>query len=115
MNIIYKNATAKKQFSSEYKKSWRYPEKVKEKLQAAENFILKATTLSDIVNYQPFHFHQLKGDRKSEWSIYLGNTGYRVTLFPCDDLGTPIINGDIIAQCKLIKIVMVTEVSNHYE
>lgn len=115
MNIIFKNTTAKKQFSSEYKQSWRYPEKVKEKLLAAENLIQKATSLRDIANYQPFRFHQLKGDRKSEWSIYLGNTGYRITLFPCDDSGLAITSGDIIAQCKMIKIVMVTEVSNHYE
>lgn len=115
MNITFKNATAKKQFSSEYKKTWKYPEPVKIKLQAAENFISHSTSLSDIVNYKPFRFHQLKGDRKSEWSIYLGNTGYRVTLFPCNDQGEPITCGDIIAQCKTIKIIMVTEVSNHYE
>ena len=33
MKILYKNKTAEKQFSSEYKKSWKYPEKVKERLE----------------------------------------------------------------------------------
>lgn len=115
MTICYKSKTVEKQFSSKYKKTWRYPETVKKKLEAAENFILNASSLQDIVNYPPFHFHSLKGDRKSEWSIYLGNTGYRVTMIPCDDDGNEITEGDIIAQCKSIKIVLVTEVSNHYE
>lgn len=115
MKILYKNETAKKQFSSEYKKMWRYPEQVKKKLEAAENFILNSSSLLDIANYPPFHFERLKGNRKYEWSIRLGNTGYRVTMIPCDDKENEITEGDIMAQCKMIKIIKVTEVSNHYE
>ena len=115
MQILYKNKTAEKQFSSKYKKNWKYPEQVKRKLEAAENFIRSSSSLLDIVNYPPFHFHGLHGDRKGEWSIYLGNTGYRVTMIPCDDNGNEIIDGDIMAKCRMIKIVCITEVSNHYE
>lgn len=115
MEILYKNKTVERQFSSKYKNKWRYPEQVKTKLQATENAFKAATSLQDIANYKPFHFHPLKGDRKDEWSIYLGNTGYRVALIPCDDNGNTITSGDIIAQCKIIKVVLVTEVSNHYE
>jgi hypothetical protein len=115
MKILYKNETAKKQFCSEYKKKWRYPEQVKKKLESTENFILNAESLLDIANYPPFHFEHLKGDRKDEWSIRLGNSGYRVTMIPCDVNGNEITEGDILAQCKMIKIVKVTEVSNHYE
>lgn len=74
-----------------------------------------ADSLMDIANYPPFHFEHLKGDRKDEWSIRLGKTGYRVTLIPCDNDENEITEGDILAQCKMIKIVKVTEVSNHYE
>lgn len=115
MTILYKNETVKKQFSSEYKKKWRYPEKVKEKLVAAENYIKGSSSFLDIANYPPFRLERLKGNRKQEWSIRLGNTGYRVTMIPCDDNGCEIIDGDIMAQCRFIKIVKVTEVSNHYE
>ena len=66
-------------------------------------------------NLIQFHFEHLKGDRKDEWSIRLGNTGYRVTMIPCDNDGKEITEGDILSQCKMIKIVKVTEVSNHYE
>ena len=115
MTILYKNKTAKEQFCSEYKKKWRYPDQVKKKLEAAETYILNSDSLLDIANYQPFHFERLKGNRKDEWSIRLGNTGYRVTMIPCDNNGDEIVDGDIMAQCKIIKIVKVTEVSNHYE
>ena len=36
-------------------------------------------------------------------------------MIPCDDDEKEILEGDILAQCKMIKIVKVTEVSNHYE
>lgn len=45
----------------------------------------------------------------------MGNTGYRVTMIPCDNNKNEIIEGDILALCKFIKIVKITEVSNHYE
>lgn len=115
MQILFKNETARKQFSSEFRKKWRYPERVKEKLLATENFILSADSLMDVAVYPPYHFERLKGDRKDEWSIRLGNTGYRVTLIPCDDNGNELIGGDILHLCKTIKIVKITEVSNHYE
>lgn len=115
MQILYKNSTAEKQFSPAYQKKWKYPEQVKIKLLSIENALVNATCLHDIVMMPQYHFHQLHGDRKGEWSIYVGKTGYRVTLIPCDDTGKEITTGDIIAQCKTIKIVVVTEVSNHYE
>ena len=104
MQILYKNETAKKQFCSEYKKKWRYPEQVKRKLESAENFILNAESLMDIANYPPFHFEHLIGNRKDEWSIRLGNTGYRVTMIPCDNDENELTEGDILAQCRIIKI-----------
>ena len=115
MEILYKNKTAEQQFSSKYKSRWRYPEQVKTKLQAVENALQLAGSLQDIVTLPQYHFHSLKGSRKYEWSIYLGNTGYRVILIPCDDSGNTITSGDILAQCKKIKVVLITEVSNHYE
>lgn len=114
MKILFKRG-AEKQFSSAYRREWRYPKQVEIKLLAAENFILQAVSLQDIANYPPFRFHALKGDRKHEWSIRLGNTGYRVTMIPCDGEGNELRGGDILARCRAITIVMVTEVSNHYE
>lgn len=115
MQILYKDDKAKKQFDSSNKKKWRYPEIVKKKLEATENFIKSADSFYDIACYIPFRLEHLQGDRKTEWSIRVGNTGYRVTLFPCDNLGQAIIEGDILSQSKTIKALKITEVSNHYE
>ena len=115
MRILYKNDKVKIQFNSSYKKKWRYPEIVKKKLESTENFIKNANSFMDLANYPPFHLEHLQGDRKNEWSIRLGNTGYRVTMIPCDDSDQEIIEGDILSQGKTIKVVSITEVSNHYE
>lgn len=105
MNILYKNKLAEKQFCARYKKKWKYPEQVRKKLEAAENYMINADSLMDVANYLPFHFERLRGDRKDEWSIRLGNTGYRVTMIPCDENENEILEGDILANCKMIKIV----------
>lgn len=115
MNLLYANKKVEKQFCSKYKSTWRYPEQVKKKLEATENYILNADSLMDIVNFPPFRFERLEGNRKDEWSIRLGATGYRVTMIPCDENEQEITRGDILAQGKTIKIVEITEVSNHYE
>ena len=115
MQIFFENRIAEQQFCSKHKKKWRYPSQVIEKLQATENFLQQASSLHDVFQYRPFRFHSLKGDRKNEWSIRLGNTGYRVIVKPCDDKGKIIVNMDIMAESKRLKVVMVTEVSNHYE
>ena len=114
MEITFKNLRAEKQFSSKYRKNWKYPKQVKTKLEETENYIINANSMQDIAAYPPFHLERLKGNRKDEWSIRLGNTGYRVTFSPCDDKGN-LIDGDILAKCKTIRVIMVTEVSNHYE
>ena len=115
VKILFKNKNTEKQFSSKYKKNWRYPEMVKTKLESVENFIIRAGSLMDIANFPPFHFERLKGTRKNEWSIRVGNTGYRVTMIPFNDDEEEIVEGDILAKCRIIKIVKITEVSNHYE
>lgn len=119
LKILYKNKKAEEQFNP---KTWsvnhycrRYPELVKNKIIRAEGFIRCSNSLYDIAMERSFRLEKLKGDRKDEWSIRLGNTGYRVTFIPCDDNGDPLVKGDVLAYCKTIKIVMITEVSNHYE
>ena len=115
MKILFKNKNTEKQFSSKYKKNWRYPEMVKTKLESVENLIIRAGSLMDIAHISSFHFERLKGTRKNEWSVRVGNTGYRVTMIPCNDDEEEIVEGDILAKCRIIKIVKITEVSNHYE
>lgn len=115
LKILYKNKKVEEQFNPLFKKGWRYSKQVRQKIEDAHYFIEEADSLFDIASRRSFRFEKLKGNRKDEWSIRLGNTGYRVTLIPCGANEKPLINGDILKSCKVIKIVMVTEVSNHYE
>lgn len=115
MEIKYKNRAVEKQFSSDYAKKWKYPNNVKEKLLAMETFIRKAESLKDILNYHPYHFHQLQGNRQGEWSLYVYNTGYRVTVFPCNEDWKPISAKEVLNLSHLIKKLKITEVSKHYE
>lgn len=80
-----------------------------------EGMLNHFTCLMDLINYPSFRFHKLVGDRKGQWSIYVGRTGYRVALIPCDENEQEILSGDVLASAKLIKIVEIVEVSNHYE
>ena len=105
MKIIYKNDSVKKQFCSDYKKTWRYPEQVKKKLEAAENYILSADSLMDLANYAPYHFEHLQGNRKDEWSIRLGNTGYRVTMIPCDGNENESLRATFLHNVKLLRLL----------
>lgn len=85
MKISYRNRSVKKQFASEFASKWKYPEPVKLKLIAIELFIRNTKNLQDLINYNPYHFHQLQGKLKGEYSIYVGNTGYRVTMVLLDE------------------------------
>lgn len=115
MKIIYSNQRAKEAFCSDYREKWRYPAEVKKKLMFIEGILNSFVCLMDVINFPSFRFHKLVGDRKGQWSIYVGHTGYRVTLIPCDENEQEILNGDVLSLAKSIKIVEIVEVSNHYE
>ena len=115
MEIIYKNKRVEKQFDPAFKQTWTYPKQVQLKLEAAENFIRHAVSLADLAVYAPYHLEKLLGDRLGQWSIRVGHTGYRVLFYPCDADGEPLLSGDVLAACRSIHIVLITEVSNHYE
>ncbi len=85
------------------------------KLHSAINFIESTCAFSDIVNYPPFHFHRLAGDRKNEYSIDVGRRlGYRIIIDPLDENGVSAA-GKIIEEIKeCTKTVLVLEVTNHY-
>ena len=116
MIILYKNKKARKQFSPEFKSKWRYSPSVSDGIEETENYIRAARNLRDIANYSPFHLERLNGNRKkTPWSIRIVGSKYRILLFPCSDDGIIITEGDILSQADAIMVIMVVEVSNHYE
>ena len=117
MEIKYKNKTAEKQCTDYGYAKKHFNQIVAEKLFASINFVEQATCFLDIVNNPTFKFHDLKHDGKGTYSIDLGRKiGYRLIIEPLDEneksLGKE-KNFELIKQCT--KIVLVVEVTNHYD
>lgn len=95
---------------SEAKK--KLPVKVAKKLLKTVNFIESADNLEAIIKNSPFHFHNLKGDKKGEYAIDIDGrlASYRMILkFDGYD------NEQIFGIPKTIEVIQIKEVSNHYE
>lgn len=88
---------------------------VYKKLSSIINFIENADSLLDIKNYPSFHFHNLDDEYKDQWAIYVGQTGYRIHIIPQDSNNKLIKKGDVTPHIKNIKIILIKEVSNHYD
>ena len=116
MKIIYKSTKLKELCTDIRKATKSFNSNVAEKLIAAINYIEMAANLKDILNYPPFHFHQLRHDKKNFCSIYLGKKlGYRLPVIPILD-GVPATSEEIFGSKSVeIEIIGVEEVSNHYE
>lgn len=116
MHINYENSKVKKLCTNK-KYALKYIDsKVYSALQFVINYIENANSMIDVINYPSFHFHDLKGPHnQDEWSMYIKRTGYRLILKPQDENNNIIKKGDVLINSKSIKIVLVTEVNNHYE
>lgn len=89
----------------------KYPEKIAKELHKAKNFIISSETLLDVMNYKPYNFHDLKGDRKGQYAIDIGGRkgGYRLICSFQEEKE--------IVFAELIKIteIILKEMGNHYE
>lgn len=112
MHIEYKNKNVKNICTNLDDAKKDYPLKIAKKIIRAINYIENADSLMDVIQYQPFHFHGLEGVRKGQYSIDVDGrkSSYRIILKPTEESGT-----DIIATAKSVKIIVVWEVSKHYE
>lgn len=112
MHIEYKDKDVEKICTDFSVAKKYYPLKIAKKIIKAINFIENADSLMDVIQYQPFYFHGLEGDRKDQYSIDVDGrkSSYRIILKPKEDVGD-----DIIAVAKSVKIIFIWEVSKHYE
>lgn len=117
MNIRYKDGKVEKCCTDIKAAKKKYEAFVAEKLHAAIEFIKQSDSLSDIACMPIYHFERMQGYKNGEYSISIGkNCGYRLIVIPLDENGNSYrSNTDIINICKQIKVILVTEVSNHYE
>lgn len=118
MNIRYRNSALEKVCTDLKEAKKQYNPKVSMSLHAAINFIQNATSLKDVINYPPFHFHDLQGDRKNQYAIDIAGrkSGYRLIIIPINNSGTKSSKEEIFGKsASNIVIVHLEEVTNHYE
>ena len=118
MIIKYKTGSLKKVCTNLKEAKKKFSGRIPEKLLAAVNYIETADNLRDVVNYPPFHFHDLHRDRKGQYAIDIGGrmSGVRLVLSPLHGNGQSCCNEEVFGACAItIVSVYLEEVTNHYE
>lgn len=118
MQVRYKNARLQKLCTDLKEAKKNLSGEVPGKLMGTINYINNANNLKDIINYSPFHFHSLKGNRKGQYAIDIGGrkTGYRLIFIAINNDGTTCANNQVYSATAInIVIIQVEEVTNHYE
>lgn len=118
MIIKYKTGSLEKVCTNLKEAKKKFSGRIPEKLLAAVNYIKAADNLRDVVNYSPFHFHDLHGDRNGKYAIDIGGrtSGVRLVLSPQHGNGQSCSNEEVFGACAItIVSVYLEEVTNHYE
>lgn len=116
MLIKYKTKKLE-QICTNYNKAQKMlPHKIHaEKLMATINFIKNSKNFFDIISYIPFHFHKV-ADGKYAIDINGRKCSYRLIIVPIEsDCSRAVSDANFLSMAKSIEIVMIEEVSNHYE
>ena len=116
MEIIYKNKKIEKECTDYSNAKKKYNQQVADKLHSTINFINNASNLLDIKSMPTYRLHALKGNRKGTYAIDLGKRlGYRLIITPLDDNHKEWDTNDENLIFKSTKVIIVLEVTNHYE
>lgn len=121
MNIIdiigYGNAKTKKLCTDSKHAKRELGEPVAEKLASLINFVENATSLNDIAAIRHYNLHDLKGNRENQFAIDVDGRKckYRLVVIPDPPLKEDEDKLDFNSKCKVIKCIIILEVSNHYE
>lgn len=109
MKILYKNKKLEKQCTNLKVAKKEFGDKIGRRLLKAINFIENAPNLSLIIDFRPFHFHDLKADRKGQYAIDIGTRrdGYRLILEFDEE--------DVFVNAIYIEDVYIAEMGKHYE
>lgn len=86
MQIFYDNNKVRKYCTDNKQATKKFGDKTAKRLLKTLLFIEAANSLSDLINYPPFNFHRLKGDKKHLCSIDIEGrkSKWRLYLIPCD-------------------------------
>ena len=117
MKIIYKDRKVEDICTNMKKAQKKLGDRISIKLFQAIEYINNSISMKDIIAYQPFHFHDLKGNRNDEFAIDIGgrSSGYRLILEPLDGQLKRFEPCNIDEIVETVEIVLILEVSKHYE
>jgi len=116
MEILYDNKKLEKSCKDIKNAKRLYNLQVAEKLHSVINYLENSVTLIDVRNMPSYHLHSLEGNRKGTWAIDLGRRlGYRLIIKPLDENKKEWTIKDENQICKSTNIILVLEVTNHYE
>lgn len=89
---------------------------VAEALHALINFIQSAKNIHDIAAIKRHNFHPLIGNRRGQYALDLGRKlGWRLIIKPLDGNGRNIDSSDERLYKDSALVILVWEVSKHYE
>ena len=117
MKIIYKDEDIEK-VCTDLRKAKKKLSGFATDLIAKINFIENAASFHDIRSYLPFHCHQLQGNLSKYWALDVKGRkcSWRLIVAPLDADHNIITAGpNFSKECLQIQIILVEEVSNHYE
>ncbi|MCF6419810.1 type II toxin-antitoxin system RelE/ParE family toxin [Furfurilactobacillus milii] len=111
MDINYRNEKLKKQCTSLKDAKRAFDAITAKNLFRKINFIEAADNLQSVINYPPFHFHDLKGERSGTYAMDVNgrNNSYRIIC----SFDAP--KTHVFSEASTITIMEIEEVSNHYE
>ena len=87
-----------------------------EKLFALIRLLERVECLNDIYMLRQYNLHPLHGDRVGQFALDLGRKlGFRLIVMPLDEDGNMSVEKDVQKVLKTTNIILVWEVSKHYE
>ena len=117
MKVIYSNKSVEG-VCTDTKKAFKLikDKKIVLSLFAVINDISNATIIEDITSKKRYRFHGLEGNLKNSFSITIQNrTKWRLIIKLLDENSKEFIPCDIPKIRKLIKIIKIEKVSDHYD
>lgn len=117
MKIQYKNDKVKKQ-CTDIKKAKKDFSEYAENILATINMIEQMPSFKDLLLYPPAHCHPLKGESEAYWTIDVKGRkcSLRMILAPLDENGNIVLpDANFTTNCISLNIILIKEVSNHYE
>lgn len=117
MDIQYKSNKVKKQ-CTDLKSAKKDFTEYAEKVLATINMIEQMTSFKDLLLYPPAHCHKLEGKNEIYWAIDVNGRkcSLRIILAPLDEVGNIVIpDSNFATNCISLNIILIKEVSNHYE